>query len=119
MRTEADTPPKKLILLEAADAGRCLEVTATHVRRLARAGILRTAALTRRGRLFAREDIEALRQQRAQGIPLKDAHAREPHADHIRTGDDAPTHAVNQTGASRGAVSAADMAPAGRGERIR
>jgi hypothetical protein len=67
MSTEADTPPKKLILLEAADAGRHLDVTATHVRRLARAGILRTAALTARGRLFDSVDVEILRQRRAQG----------------------------------------------------
>jgi hypothetical protein len=52
-------------LLEAADVGRVLRLTPAAVRLLARVGRLRVAATTPRGlRLFAPEDVEAMRRGR-------------------------------------------------------
>ena len=53
-------------LLESADAGRILNVSAGFVRQLAQRGRLRAAVITPRGvRLFRRVDVERLAAQRA------------------------------------------------------
>lgn len=56
-------------LLTPAEAARILDVTPERVRQLSDGGHL-AATRTRLGRLFAREDVEALRRQRERTVGL-------------------------------------------------
>jgi excisionase family DNA binding protein len=51
-------------LISSLEAARLLDVSSEHVRKLARAGVLPVAAMTRGGRVYWRADVERVAAER-------------------------------------------------------